>query len=170
MKFYFVLGLIILLVSCKKHKLEIRPLHPYIQKGRWEQTDSVSSKFYFMKEFSNYDKDSILLDDFVRKNIDSNYAKYYQYEVMFFKGDDRANETFRATPNEGVGACRLLVMYIWQRGKFFQCMDNSTVPITSYFKKGSPLFNSEMKTDVIKFDSANMKQEVELQDTLEKNP
>ena len=169
MKFYFVLGLIISLVSCKKHQLEIKPLHPYRYKGGWENTDSVSGKYYFMKEFSSYEKDSILLDDFVRKNIDSNYAKYYQYDMMFYKGDHRANETFRATPNEGVGACRLLVMYTWRRGKFLQCMDISSAPITNYFKKGSLLFNSEMKMDVMKFNNDDMKQEVELQDTLEKN-
>lgn len=151
---------ILISVSCKnkKNQLIIEPLYPYTLRSAWNGNpkDSFINKIFYISCFTSYDKDSSVLDNFVKAHIDSNYADYYSYQIFFYQEDNQINKNFAGSGSDLV-CVRPLITYLWEKGKFSYCMDFSKPGGLCYPKKGSKLFNSTIM-------DSNLKGEIKVSD------
>lgn len=147
-----VLFLIILIlysfsIGCKK-KMKILPLYPYEFRSDRNPHDSILEKFYFIDGFTSYDKDSIDLDNFIKKYIDTNYTKYFDYSISFYKKSNLINEDYRSpSSDDNIHVQSPVIVYFWMNGEFHHCTDYSYRIGKTYIKTGSKLFNSTIKYD-----------------------
>jgi hypothetical protein len=148
-----VLFLIILILYSfsigRKKKIQILPLYPYEFRSARNPHDSILEKFYFIDGFTSYDQDSVELDNFIKEHIDTNYTKYFDYSINFYKKSNLINENYRnpSSDNENINIQLQLIKYLWMNGEFHYCVVHSTPIGESYFKSGSKLFNSTIKHD-----------------------
>ena len=145
MKKGFIIILLLPFISCKvKNKpLLIKPLHPYTKIYAWEKTDSCRIDYYYIKDFTSYANDSLILDSFVRKCIAPNYKNFSSYSIAFYQESERINKSFRETANDNVGSTDLLVTSRWEKGIFINYLvDFSSNSSLIYYKKVDSLFNS----------------------------
>ncbi len=105
--------------------------------------DSIVSRYYFVDGFRGYEKDSAEFDRFVSHIIDSNYAKYYNYSIIFVEKTKIANENYRAPIGEGPYVYEPPILhYEWLYGRFTGCTDYSK-PGGNYFKRNGGIFNAK---------------------------
>ena len=140
--------IIICFVTCKSKKepIIIKPLHPYATLSVLDKKDTSKCRYYFIKGFKSYARDSLFLDSFVREKIDKDYFKYSQYEMAFYQEDYRLNASFKETANDNIGSAGLLVLFRWENGKFIACFDHSVQPSLTYGKRWDSLFNSSLNS------------------------
>jgi hypothetical protein len=145
MKKGFLIILLLPIISCKvKNKpLIIKPLHTYTKIYLCEKADSCRIDYYYIKDFTSYANDSLILDSFVRKCIAPNYKNFSSYSIAFYQETEHINKSFRKTANDNVRSTDLIVTYCRENGIFINYLvDFSSSSSLIYYRRLDSLFNS----------------------------
>jgi hypothetical protein len=127
-KVLFVLTIMAVTQSCSSKKMRIIPLYPYQQvhtnanKGAGKGKEKSLFKYFFVENWTPHDSGKVReLKNFAVAQLDSNYSRYYQYEIHFYKRTEVLNEKFDSTSKDEIAwhqkdVCALAQ---WYRGKLF---------------------------------------------------
>jgi len=154
MRTVIIIILSVIFASCEdESKLVIKPLFPYVSAFKFPSSeDSAKGRYYFAEHFNGYEIDSTLFDSVVKHDIDPDYAKYTSYDIYFYNKTDRLNENYKDSGYDFYFNDQL-VRYHWALGEFVYATDYKVSGYPggkSYFKKGSPIFNSMLNGDYSK--------------------
>lgn len=130
-----LLTVIWMATSCTSKKLTIKSLFPHTQvfnnldrQGRERNEQSVF-KHFFVENWNPRDNSKARqLRNFALKQRDTDYSKYYQYEMYFYNKTNVLNENFDSTVNDDIAWHQkdLAATARWYQGgrMFFKMYEN----------------------------------------------